>query len=277
MIKLSIAMLIAIFLSLPKLTAGDIFHPPARYETAISAAQAQEKLLVVYFHSPDSPSCTAMSEICQDKKLAIRKILASSFYPVRITSNLPLSASWYSAFNITTSPTLLFFDRIGTLIHRSEQALASGNLHKLLEDVVFYSQNEQWPMEVAPVELPADSGKTSSPEISPAEGGLALPNRTVISQANTKNKPADNKNSSALNATHRILIRSVVKGVPIAPLINSLRNKFGQVPVSVTSFWQDEEQYYQIWLGRYDKINAAEMMLNQVRKAGYPNAQILQK
>jgi len=275
MTKLSIAILVAIFMFAPKLSASDVFYPAASYESSLSAAQAEGKLLAVYFQAADSPSCVAMTAISRDKELAISKILSTSFYTIQLTLDNAIGQQWESEFSITISPTLLFFDHNGLLIQRTEQAVSSDELIQLLEDVRFYATNGKWPMEeIDPTEAITSRDSKSSTISSPAEGGLALPNRTVISRASSKNLPT---NPSSHGTTHRILIQSVLKGTPLKGIISELKNKFGEVPISVTSFWDNQKQYLQVWLGRYNNRGEAELMLQQVWNAGYSDAKISQK
>jgi len=254
---------------LTELTAGDIFYPSADYQSALTSAQAHGKLLAVFIYDPVSPACNAMEQNSQNKKLAIYNILSDFYYPILVDISSAIGQEWKQDFEFTATPTLLFFDHDGILIKRTEQAMSSDQVIQCLDAVLFYSKNQKWPMETK-----GYTSVSNTALITPADGGIARSDRTVMSNANYKKSRSNPENSIT---THRILIHSAVKGTPLKRIVEQLQDKFGNEEVSISSYWENEQQYLQVWLGRYDTRSKAEEVLQRVLRSGYPDAKVFKK
>lgn len=268
MFKVNIPLLVVMMLvGSVSLYGKNIFNQAESLEHALKIAKSKRKLLLTYVAQSSAPCCIAM-ENATFRDPDVKNLIKKSFYPVKITVSDSLGKHWSNQFQISNTPTLLFFDAHGTLIKQVENALSSSELKSILAEVLFFNKNGFWPIEIdQPVVLTVSVPNQQDN----AATSYSMPEK------NTKEEiPTVGESSNADGNYFSVLLEQVPTNDPtVRNSVHHLKRKFPQHLVKVKLCREDQIPFYQIWVGEFQEFTKADRFLEALHREGFSNAQLI--
>lgn len=264
---ITISFAIGFLLNGNEVYATDIFNTSVTFQEAVNSAKTKDVLLMTFLCSNTCKQSQLM-QASTFQKPEVVQLLTDDFYPVKINADSENGKNWVNQFNISTFPTILFFDKKGNLIKKTEAMLHSTDFIQEMDAVITYAASGHWPME----EKKSTTTSKSSKPCSTIRGGIARADRSVASTACMKSNP-NAKSELNQKGPFRIFVQEFPDGTDMEKIVLDLKRQFKIAP-TVGHTTHDNQTFYRLYIGEFDQVDDALLLQIQLQEKGFTTAQV---